>query len=131
MFFVRRDQRLDDTLRLVYAELWYSIVMADEDGMRHASDAMGIISPSMEAMRGPGSSFALFVAVLTNRPWNSIKSDDLNSLDVDDREGSEMKGKIQDGVAEYLQCIVEIIDAVRCEPRLLPLHFVRSFSLTI
>lgn len=52
---------IDDDFRIVYAELWRSLMMADLDGIKSACHGMGI-----------DKAYPLFAAMLTARPYDEI-----------------------------------------------------------
>ena len=62
-------RELDDEFRLRYAAMWKALVLADLPGIERAATALGV-----------GDSYPLFSAILTQRPWDDIIRNDLESL---------------------------------------------------
>ena len=49
--------------RIQYAKLWRALILADVDGIKSAAVAMNA-----------GESYQLFAGMLTNRPWDKVRS---------------------------------------------------------
>lgn len=62
-------RELDDDFRLQYAAMWKALVLADLPGIERAATALGV-----------GEHYPLFSAILTQRPWDDIIRNDLDSL---------------------------------------------------
>lgn len=91
-------RELSEDLRSNYAQLWTSLIKADEEGIRKYSYRVG------------GTDiYQLFACMLTGREWDKISQSDLSSV----RETDEV-GRISDGAMTYL---IEVADILGKLPR--------------
>ncbi|KAI8336398.1 ABC1 family-domain-containing protein [Choanephora cucurbitarum] len=91
-------RELSDELRSNYAQLWTSLIKADEQGIQTYAQLVG------------GTEiYQLFACMLTGREWDKITQSDLGST----REVEEV-GRISEGALTYL---VEVADILAKLPR--------------
>lgn len=110
-------RRISDELRLDYCELWKSIILADVNGIKSASERMGIHSPWMtERYPGLELSHTLIAAMLTAQEWDKIaqSGDSLDRLErraTTDEHKQQEHQQLTNNVQEYFRGIVDILES--------------------
>jgi len=105
---------LDEEVRLAYCNLWKSIVLADAEGIKVASEELGVHSPTLDAMHGPGLAHTLFAAMLTAKSWNKIIDQDMSSLEMSygGSKAAAHKDDLSENVQRYLHGIIDVLETV-------------------
>jgi aarF domain-containing kinase len=91
-------RRLDDAFRLEYAHLWRSLIFADVEGITRSATAMNA-----------GDAVPLFAGMLTQRPWERVRSAAGGGDRLRLRYTAAERGEIQDYAGQYAEQIGQLL----------------------
>lgn len=85
------------SFRLVYADLWLSIILGDEQGIKRSATAMGL-----------GDQYQLLAAVLTKKPFDEIVSNN-RQLDLKMKGTPQERAQLQQWTIQYRDEVQELL----------------------
>eukprot|EP01114_Cavostelium_apophysatum_P018432 TRINITY_DN5697_c0_g1_i1.p1 TRINITY_DN5697_c0_g1~~TRINITY_DN5697_c0_g1_i1.p1 ORF type:complete len:604 (+),score=58.17 TRINITY_DN5697_c0_g1_i1:76-1887(+) len=89
----------NDDFRLTYARLWLSLLRGDEQQIRKLCEQLGI-----------GNQYQLFAAMLTNRSYESIASNKMNSTAT-----PEEMTRLKESAKEFTNEITQVLQTIPAE----------------